>query len=271
MKNYCSAFLLLFVIVTQVNGSEKPFLITSTDQDTTQVKGETPASSEANKSKESKKKVAAAEKKLGLHSDGGVWKFYPARKVDKKLPYVLLIGDSIMNGYRGKVGQHLKGKANVDCWLTPVHLKSESLHADIRQVAAYRHYDIIHFNIGLHGWPKGRITTEEYPKLLKSYVAILKKQSPNAKLIWGSTTPVHERGKQTLNAEINPTIVRRNKIADEVMKEENVSVNDLYSLTAAKLHLVRGDRFHWKRQAYNIMATQVSTDINKALQPKKKE
>ena len=202
------------------------------------------------------------DKKLGLHSDGGAWRFYPAKEVDDKLPNVLLIGDSIMNGYRSHVINELRGKANIDCWLTPVHLKSKGLHEDLNKVATFRQYDVIHFNIGLHGWPKGRITKKEYPELLKAYVVTLKKHAPEAKLIWGSTTQVHERGKQELNKEINPVIVRRNIMAGQVMKGEGITVNDLYGLMNDKLHLVRGDRFHWKPEAYQLMAKQIVKIIN---------
>ena len=205
------------------------------------------------------------DKRLGLHSDGGPWRFYPSKEVDGKLPNVLLIGDSIMNGYRSHVLNGLKGKANIDCWLTPIHLKSKGLHEDLKKVALFRQYDVIHFNIGLHGWPKGRILKEEYPGLLKKYVVTLKQQAPTAKLIWGSTTQVHERGKQELNKEINPTIVRRNNMADVVMKDEGITVNDLYGLMNDKLYLVRGDQFHWKPEAYKTMGKQIAKTIEDKL------
>ncbi len=98
-----------------------------------------------------------AKKDPRLHSDGGPWKFYRASPEDASLPRVLLIGDSIMNGYRGHVYRLLKGKANVDVWLTPLHLKSEHLHVDLQKVLDQGPYEVIHFNIGLHGWPPGRI------------------------------------------------------------------------------------------------------------------
>ena len=202
---------------------------------------------------------------LGLHSDGGSWKFYPAQSIDDTLPNVLLIGDSILGGYRSHVIKGLKENANVDYWLTPVHLKSPSLLEDLSKVVTYRKYDVIHFNIGLHGWPEGRITPEEYPKLLSAYVASLKENAPDASLIWGSTTPVHESGTTKLHKEINPTIVRRNKVANDVMKRADVAVNDLYALMVGKLNFVRGDRFHWKRQAYQIMAKQIIARIQDRL------
>ena len=213
--------------------------------------------------------VVAAEpsdKGLELHPRSGRhWKFQPAKKVDDKLPNVLLIGDSILIGYHTHVIKGITSKANVDCWKTPVDLKSKGLLKDLRKVASFRRYDVVHFNIGLHGWEKGKILTEEYPALLKAYVATLKKHAPSAKLIWGSITQVHERGKQELNKEINPTIVRRNKMASVVMKDENVTVNDLYGLMNDKLHLVQGDRWHWKPEAYKIMGKQIAEIIEDKL------
>ena len=94
---------------------------------------------------------------LGLHSGGGLWNFYPAIEKNDSLKNVLLIGDSVMNGFRQFVIDSLKKTANVDCWLTPFHLKSEHLFADLQKVVSSKHYDVIQFNNGLHGWPKGRI------------------------------------------------------------------------------------------------------------------
>ncbi|NWK54965.1 glycoside hydrolase family 97 catalytic domain-containing protein [Verrucomicrobiaceae bacterium N1E253] len=209
--------------------------------------------------------AAPADKALGLHSDGGAWKFYPAKAAVDGRTNVLLIGDSIMNGYRAKVIQSLKQTANVDCWLTPLHLKSPELLPDLKKVSAYRGYDVIHFNIGLHGWPKGRILNKNYPDLLRTYVRTLKQQAPKAQLIWASTTPVHARNTTQLHEEINPTIVTRNQLALKVMKEEGVAVNDLYGSTVQKLQWVRGDRFHWKRPAYDLMAKQIVQTIESTL------
>lgn len=92
----------------------------------------------------------STDKALGLHSDGGVWKLYPAENQVEELPNILLIGDSIMNGYRKQVAAGLKGRANVHCWLTPVHLNSKDLHRDLEKVVSHMDYSVIHFNIGLH-------------------------------------------------------------------------------------------------------------------------
>jgi len=205
--------------------------------------------------------VAQTDKELGLHSDGGPWNFYPTEELAPELPNVLLIGNSVMNGYKNIVIPGLKNKANVDYWLTPKHLNSKFLFEDLAAIVRYRKYDIIHFNIGLHGWPKGRIAENEYVPLLEKYVSTLQENAGDACLIWSSITPVTETGKPELNHEINPTIAKRNKLAKEVMQNSGIPVNDLYDLMANRLELSKGDRFHWKTEGYKLMGNQTIATI----------
>ena len=198
------------------------------------------------------------DEELGLHSEGGPWKFFPTSNYQENLPNVLMIGNSVMNGYHHFVIDSLKGKANVDYWLTPKHLKNEHLFTDLAKVTSFRKYDIIQFNIGLHGWPKGRILKEEYKPLLEKYVRTIQENALSSILIWASTTPVTEEGKPELNKEINPTIASRNIIAADVMKEMNVGINDLYGLMKNKLYLAKLDRFHWKGEGYTLMGREVA-------------
>ena len=207
-----------------------------------------------------------AKEDLSLHSDGGPWQFYRASGEDVSLPRVLLIGDSIMNGYRGHVYGLLKGQANVDVWLTPLHLKSEHLHADLQKVLEQGPYDVIHFNIGLHGWPLGRIPEGQYEPLMRAYVEILRSHHEHANLIWGSTTQITVKDRPTeLDPIHNTTIEKRNKICDEVMSVYGIVVNDLYGLMSDKLNMARGDKYHWNGQAYQLMAKQISHTISEAL------
>ena len=91
-----------------------------------------------------------------------------------------------MNGYHQSLIDSLRGKASVDYWLTPDHLKSEHLFSDLAKVVSFRDYDVIHFNIGLHGWPEGRILDDEYVPLLEKYVQTLIENAKSAKLIWAT-------------------------------------------------------------------------------------
>jgi hypothetical protein len=216
--------------------------------------------------------AAPTDKDIGLRSDSGRWKFY-RDKGTARLPRVLLIGDSIMKGYRSRAIAALKGKALVDCWTTPLHLRSKDLDHDLRRVLEQGPYAVVHFNIGLHGWTPGRIPEGQYEPALREYVKIFLEKSGKARLIWCSTTQITVKGKPTrLDPVHNKTIVERNAIALKVMKEHKIAVNDLYGLMSDKLKMGRGDRFHWNGTAYGLMAKQIVKHIEKQLaetKPKK--
>jgi len=204
--------------------------------------------------------VTAQESDKRLHADGKGWGLDKAKITDTRLPCVLLIGDSILNGYRSPVIASLAGKAYVDVWVNP-YCQSEhynKLLADVLTVNGP--YDVVHFNMGLHGWPKGRIKEGAFEPLTKAYVEVIRQKLPKAKIIWASSTPVTVKGKPTeLDPVINANILEQNRMAAKVMAEMNVPVNGFYSLLANKLDLAHGDQFHWKSDAYKILA-QAATD-----------
>ncbi len=209
---------------------------------------------------------------IGLETNGDAWQFYRTAPSDSALPRVLLIGDSIVNGYRGTVCQELTGIATVDTWLTPLHLKSDKLHDDLKRVLAQAPYAVVHFNIGLHGWPPGRIPEGEYEPALRAYVETLKTNAGNAQFIWGSTTQITVRDKPSeLDPEHNPTIVERNEIAARVMEDMGVEVDDLYTLMSDKLSLAKGDKYHWQTEARQLQGKQVAEFIRKALEEESPE
>ena len=208
------------------------------------------------------------DRKLGMHSDGGRWGF-KSSKMKGELPRVLLIGDSIVNGYQHQVIRALEDEAAVDCWLTPAHLNSKDLRAKLRRVLEQRPYDVVHFNIGLHGWVPGRIPEGEYEPLLRNYVEVMKANAQSARLIWASSTQLTVQGQPTvLDPVHNKTIVDRNAIAAQVMPSYGIAVNDLYGLMSDKLTLARGDRFHWNAAGYQLMGAQIVQQIEAALAAK---
>jgi hypothetical protein len=200
-----------------------------------------------------------------LKSDSKEWRFYPAAREAGKAR-VLLIGDSIMNAYRQRVLSGLKDRATVDVWLTPITIKSPELHDDLRTVLEQGPYDVVHFNIGLHEWMKGFIPEGQYEPLLRAYVKTLKDHAGHATLIWASTTQMTVKDKPTeLDPDNNPGIVERNAIADRVMRESGIAVNDLYTLMSDKLALAKGDKYHWTPEGTAVHAGAVTAAIGAVL------
>ena len=212
--------------------------------------------------------AAGQQKTVSKQAGPGVQGLHQSNDADPKLPRVLLIGDSIVNGYRAPVAKALEGKARVDCWITGMHLNSPNLRKHLAEILDQQSYDVIHFNIGLHGWPTGRIPEGQYEPLMRAYVRTLREHGGKAKLIWASTTPVTVRDKPLeLDEVIEATVTGRNAIAARVMKESGIPTNDLHGLVVDKLHLARGDKFHWKSEGYALMARAVSEAILQARLP----
>ena len=205
-----------------------------------------------------------------LKPDGKGWGLEKAVITDPNLPRVLLIGDSILGGYKPLVVKALTGKANVDVWKNP-NFQSEELNRKLSLVLDQGPYDVIHFNVGLHGWEPGRIKEGTYIPLTKAYVEVMRTKFPQAKLIWANTTPVTVKGDPShLDPAINDIIIAHNKMAAEVMVAEHVPTNDFYGLLVGQLPLARGDGFHWTAPAYTMLANAATASILKELPERNK-
>ena len=191
---------------------------------------------------------------------------FTLEKTDKELPSVLLIGDSIVSGYTATVRSELSEIAITDFWVTGMHENCPDLHKELEEHTKARKYTMIHFNIGLHGWPEGRIPEGQYENLMKKYVNVIKASAPQAVLVWASTTPVTELGNpEKLNEMINPIIVDRNRMALEIMKSHGIVVNDLYAFMINKLKYKLEDRFHWNSEGKVLQGKEVARFIKNIL------
>lgn len=186
----------------------------------------------------------AEEKDPRLHADGPGWRMDKATITDPALPRVLFVGDSILQGYMGEVLRRLKGRANLDFWVTPLW-QSERLNTVLSDVVGQGPYAVIHMNIGLHGWPEGRIQPGTYEPLTQSFLDVIKQKSPGSKFIWASSTPTFKKENlKEFNPTINPIILEHNKMAARVMNDNRVPINDFYSALSDKSELVRNDGVH---------------------------
>jgi hypothetical protein len=102
--------------------------------------------------------ATAVEKDARVQSNGAPWRFAKAPFIDPKLPRVLLVGDSILNGYLPHVVKVLDGKANVDAWVNPYH-QSEDFTRRLALALENGPYDVVHLNTGLHGWQPATISS----------------------------------------------------------------------------------------------------------------
>jgi lysophospholipase L1-like esterase len=175
-----------------------------------------------------------------------------------KLPHVLLIGDSITQGYYQQVADGLKGKASVARLTTSKSVGDPALLAEVALVLGQCQFDVVHFNNGLHGWG---YSEEEYKQHFPELVATIRKHAPKAKLIWATITPMRQAGKLDVIAENSKRVQARNKIAEEIVTKEAIAIDDLYGLVENHAEYWSGDGVHFNRQGIAVQAEQVSKRI----------
>jgi len=175
-----------------------------------------------------------------------------------KLPRVLLIGDSITQGYSSKVAEHLKGKASVARLTTSKSIGDPALLAEVALVLDQCRFDVVHFNNGLHGWG---YSESEYEEHFPELVATIRKHAPEAKLIWAVTTPLRKAGDLTVVAEGTNRVKARNKIAEEFVAREGIAVDDLYGLVKDHPEYWSADGVHFNGKGIDLQAEQVSRRI----------
>lgn len=212
------------------------------------------------------------------------WNFIP----DPALPNVLILGDSISIGYTLQVRELLKGKANVfrpmsgnprlngkqvlNCNGTIVGV------AQLDEWLADNKWSVIHFNWGLHDLkhvktpgsndksndPKDptQATLEEYTTNMKVIVGKLK--ATGARLIFATTTPVVSGTLDPLREPEAP--VRYNTAALEIMRANQIRVNDLYAFALPNLAEWQLPlNVHFKPNGSEALAKQVATVITEEL------
>ena len=186
-------------------------------------------------------------------------------KDDPALPRVLLIGDSISIGYTVPVREVLAGQANVHRIPSNGGPTSNGL-AHLDQWLGRGHWDVIHFNWGLHDLKlidgERQIPLDQYRQSLQKLVDRLKKTK--AKLIWCSSTPVSPGTKGPVR--YNDDVIAYNAAAKTIMEHNHVAIDDLYAFALPRLKQVQlPANVHFTTDGYRVLAGQVAAAILKAL------
>jgi hypothetical protein len=174
------------------------------------------------------------------------------------LPRVLLIGDSITRAYFKNVEQNLKGRAYCARVATSAAVGDPALVTQLQPFLLETKFDVIHFNIGMHGWV---YSEEDYQKHLSDLLKVIRKDAPGAKLIWASTTPVR---KDRLPGPTNARIEERNRIAAAYFTAQHIPIDDLYALMSPHPEM-HSDDVHFNAEGAALQASQVAEEILKVL------
>jgi hypothetical protein len=187
------------------------------------------------------------------------WEVRP-EQVDRQLPNVLLVGDSITRNYFPAVQHELSGRANVYLFAASTSLGDPRLDSQLNEFAALEgvKFSVVHFNNGMHGWS---YTEKEYATSFPSYVATLRKIASGAHLIWASTTPVK---KDSPLGPSNKRIKVRNAEALQIVNRDLIAVDDQYTLMLRYPNLYLDD-VHFNPEGSSLQGRQVVSTIEKYL------
>ena len=139
----------------------------------------------------------------------------------KDLPRVLLVGDSICQGYQEFVRKRLKGKMNVSYWASSYCVTSPAYLPLLSVYLNEAKYDVIHFNNGLHSL---ETPTEAYKNCFRTAIELIRRRQPQAKFVWCSSTPLKDAAKTAKCRELNAAA------AQVVAEFGGIATNDLFAL-----------------------------------------
>ena len=194
---------------------------------------------------------------------------------------VLLIGDSIRMFYQKEVEKRLGEKYKIFAPEENCRFSSYVLNSLRWRLAEYPAPDIIHFNAGL--WDTailykqdGCFTSKEnYVAYMVKILRELKKTGAE-KIIFATSTPVSDQ-KQFLEGPMPPAakngdIMEYNKAALEAFKDEDIIINDLFSLMyPEKEKYLSEDLIHPNEDGVKLLATAVADQIKNCGEVKNKK
>ncbi len=203
--------------------------------------------------------------------------FAQEQAAEKKLPKVVLIGDSIRLSYAPVVAKQLEGQATI---VSPAANGGDSKnvlkHLDEWVIKVQP--DVVHFNCGIHDVKKFKetgklqVSAEDYEKNLRAIVERLRMET-KAKVLFALTTPIIDtralKTRVERNYELfNENTEQYNAIARRVMQELEVPVNDLRAALGDaddQARAISDDGVHFNKAGVEKLGTAVKIFISEHL------
>ncbi len=176
---------------------------------------------------------------------------------DNTLPKVLLIGDSICNGYNGAVAQKLDGKAVVSFWASSKCVTDKNYFRELDFMLDSYDHKFISFNNGLHS-----LTTdlEEWEYAYRQVIKFILAKKPASKLTITICTALN-------NVELNERVKVQNEIIMKIANDFGLPTVDLFTPTdSLDKDKEMSDEFHFKSNAINMQAEILAEHITKSLE-----
>lgn len=192
---------------------------------------------------------------------------------------ILLIGDSIRQGYDKYVKMSFDGEAEVlfpeeNCRFSVYILRDLSTWNSRFKLNSS--LDCIHWNAG--HWDNGRwhdgrplVPIEYYADYIERVCIEIKRLWPNAKMIFATSTPVIEPQKEAVLGRFNSDVENYNKVATEIVLRHGGEINDLHALMSRMPESYHSDITHYyTKDATRVMTEQVVACLENALDIKGK-
>jgi len=183
---------------------------------------------------------------------------------------ILLIGDSIRAFYEKEAEAKLGNGYTVYAPKENCRFSAYVLNSLRFWLSEFPTPDIIHFNAGL--WDTAILykedgcftKLEEYLDNMKKILRVLK--STGAVIIFATTTPVsdnkHELSGPIPPAHKNTDIIRYNNAILELYKQENIYINDLFSIMyTEKEKYLSDDMIHPNAEGIKLLGDAVASSI----------
>jgi lysophospholipase L1-like esterase len=184
-------------------------------------------------------------------------------------PSVILLGDSIRVNYQPHVRLEL-GEAFDLHGPAENCATSRNLLANLDRWAFTAPASVIHLNAGLHdlrydpGQDAPVVPIGEYESNVRTILGRLRQRS-NARLIWATTTPVHEKlhAEHKLSRRRDSDVGSYNAVATAVARELGVEVDDLCAAVLAHGPdaLWSQDGVHFNDAGYRFLGAQVAREL----------
>lgn len=174
---------------------------------------------------------------------------YSYNSRDNESPRVLLIGDSICNGYQPFVRENLGEYANVTYWVSSKCVTDDRFLRELDFYLDAFKYDMIFFNNGAH-------STDEFPEeretAFVNAVDFIRAKYPSVPLVLVNCTP----GQPD---DLTERFRKFNEFTDKVAKDKNLPVIDLFTpMEATDKSVTMRDAFHWTPEYSSVQGKIIS-------------
>lgn len=173
---------------------------------------------------------------------------YAYNATDKISPRVLLIGDSICNGYQSFVREKLEGRMNVSFWASSKCVTDPDYFRELEFYLDYLPYTNICFNNGLHSLTTVRT---EWESAYVKAIEFIRFKCSDAKLSLTLCTPLKDTALTAISAELNA-----------FAKKQSLPVIDLFTLMdELDRNTYWTDTYHFTNEAREIQAETIAAHL----------